>query len=172
MVSLVNGILGVGILGFPYAFKQCGLILAFLVIISIFCVCLFSTRLLLYCSQMCGKNSYEDIAYFTFGKTGRSIVHISILSVNFGAMVMYLNVIADVLSSFSGTIIPPGLDSMRSMIIIGTTIFAAIPISLLIQDADSMAFVSKLTVYFLFIFSALVVILATFSKTSVSMYII
>jgi len=57
MFNLVKGILGVGALGFPYAFKMCGLTLATDMMLFIAVVTLFSTKILLFSSQLTGKRS-------------------------------------------------------------------------------------------------------------------
>lgn len=117
--NLVNGILGVGILGFPYAFKMCGIGLAAVFVFLIMAVTLYSCEILLVSCQITGKKNYEDLAFNAFGSIGRSCIHFSVLMINLGAMVSYLNVLADVLSSVSGTLIPPGLEPSRTEVLMG-----------------------------------------------------
>lgn len=116
---LVNGILGVGVLGYPFAFKECGALLGVLIVCGILAACLFSVRLLLVSSQISGKRTYEDIAAHAFGKWGHRVVNFAILVLNLGAIVAYLNIIADVLSSVAGTVVPPGAEPSRSSVIFG-----------------------------------------------------
>lgn len=117
--NLINGVLGVGVLGFPYAFKMCGMTLATCLVFFIVTVTLFSVRLLLLSSQLTGKKSYEEIADALYGKPGRLCINFCIIAINLGAIVSYLNVLADVLSSVSGTIIPPGLEPSRNEVLLG-----------------------------------------------------
>ncbi|GMH38063.1 hypothetical protein BSKO_05947 [Bryopsis sp. KO-2023] len=155
---LVNGILGVGVLGYPFAFKECGALLGSVIIFCILLICLFSIQLLLISSQLSGKKTFEDLAAYAFGKTGQRAVRFSILILNLGAMVAYLNVIADVLSSVAGTVVPPGAEPSRNSVIIAVTLFGILPMALFIQDASSMACVSTFTVGFIFLFAFLVLI--------------
>ena len=117
--NLINAVLGVGVLGFPYAFKTSGLLLATCLVLFIGMATLFSVRLLLLSSQMTGKKSYEELARLLYGKPGELCIHFCIIVINLGAMVSYLNVLADVLSSVSGSIIPPGLEPSRTSVLLG-----------------------------------------------------
>lgn len=47
------------------------------------------------------------------------VVEVCIAALNLGAIVAYLNILADVLSSVAGTIIPPGAEPSRSAYIAG-----------------------------------------------------
>jgi hypothetical protein len=42
------------------------------------------------------------------GKVGRQVVELSNAAINLGSIVAFLNILADILSSVAGTIIPPG----------------------------------------------------------------
>ena len=119
LFNLVNGVLGVGVLGYPYSFKECGVLLGTVIVLSCLAVCLFSVRLLLISSHLSGQKSFEDIAAAALGSPGRLLVKVCIVAVNLGALVAYLNIIADVLSSVAGTIIPPGAEPSRHILIIG-----------------------------------------------------
>ena len=44
---------------------------------------------------------------------------ICIVSLNLGCLVAYVNILADVLSSVAGSIIPPGAEPSRSTVLIG-----------------------------------------------------
>ena len=81
--------------------------------------CRFSYHLLLYCSQLTTKSSYEEMAEQALGPIGRRIVEVCTAALNMGALVAYLNILADVLSSVAGTIIPPGAEPSRSVYLAG-----------------------------------------------------
>eukprot|EP00210_Caulerpa_lentillifera_P000183 g178.t1 len=158
--NLVNGILGVGILGFPYAFKMCGIGLASIFVFLIMVVTLYSCEILLVSCQISGKKNYEDLAFFAYGSWGRSCIHFCVLMINLGAMVSYLNVLADVLSSVSGTLIPPGLEPSRTEVLIGITVLAILPIAVFVQDTASLACVSVGSVSIIFIFTLMIILSA------------
>lgn len=79
----------------------------------------FSYQLLLYCSQLSNKRSYEELAEQAVGKVGRVLVQLCTAALNLGAVVAYLNILADVISSVAGTIIPPGAEPSRSAYLAG-----------------------------------------------------
>ncbi len=65
---------------------------------------------------------------------GRRVVEICTAALNLGCMVAYLNILADVLSSVAGTIIPPGAEPSRSGYLVGVTFFGAFPVAMIVRD--------------------------------------
>lgn len=130
----VTCVLGAGALGWPFCFKACGLLLATLIM----CVTLVATRvsyqLLLHCAQLCGRKSYEGIAAAALGRPGRACVEACIAALNLGALVAFLDILADVLSAVAGTLIPPGAEPSRHAYIVGVTLGGALPVTLLVRD--------------------------------------
>lgn len=119
VLNLVTCILGAGVLGFPYCFKSCGLVLATLIMAVSLLATRFSYQLLLYCCQLSPKRSYEELAEQAVGRVGRVLVQLCTVALNLGAVVAYLNILADVISSVAGTIIPPGAEPSRSAYLAG-----------------------------------------------------
>lgn len=94
MTTPARSILGAGILGYPYCFKSSGLVLATCIMLVSMAACRFSYQLLLYCSQLSTKRSYEDLAEQAVGKIGRHMVSLCTAAVNLGSIVAYLNILA------------------------------------------------------------------------------
>ncbi|KAF5832060.1 transmembrane amino acid transporter protein-domain-containing protein [Dunaliella salina] len=117
--NLVNCILGAGLLGYPYCFKSSGIVLSTLIMLVCLMACRFSYLLLLYCTQLSSKRSYEDLTEQAVGRHGRTLVYICTAATNVGCIVAYLNIMADVLSSVAGTIIPPGAEPSRNAYLAG-----------------------------------------------------
>lgn len=82
--TMVNGILGVGVLGFPFAFRSCGMLAAALLILVCLAAGQLSMRLLLLSSQLSGRRSYEEVAAAALGRTGRQTVSSCIFTLNMG----------------------------------------------------------------------------------------
>lgn len=118
-LNLLNCILGAGILGYPYCFKSCGVVLGTLLLLVSVAASRFSYSLLLYSSQISNKRTYEELAEQAVGRAGRQIVVLCTAAINLGCIVAYLNILADVLSSVAGTIIPPGAEPSRNSYIAG-----------------------------------------------------
>ena len=102
--------------------------------LSLLNACRLSYSLLLYCSQLSNRRTYEELAEQALGPTGKKIVEICTAALNLGCMVAYLNILADVLSSVAGTIIPPGAEPSRSVYLAGVTLFGAFPVAMIVRD--------------------------------------
>ena len=82
--TLVNGILGVGVLGYPFAFRSCGMVAAAALILICLAASQLSMRLMLLSSQISGRRSYEELAGATLGRAGRQTVSSCIFTLNMG----------------------------------------------------------------------------------------
>ena len=118
-INLVNCILGAGVLGYPYCFKACGLVLGTALMLLSLVACRFSYQLLLYCSQLSSRKTFEELAEQTVGKAGKQLLELCIAALNLGSIIAYLNILADILSAVAGTIIPPGAEPSRYVYITG-----------------------------------------------------
>ena len=125
ILNLANCILGAGVLGYPFCFKSCGFVLGTLMMLVTLAATRISYQLLLYCSQLSGRRTYEGIAEQSMGKRGRLILELFTAALNLGCIVAYLNILADILSSVAGTIIPPGAEPSRSAYLTGEDCSAA-----------------------------------------------
>jgi sodium-coupled neutral amino acid transporter 10 len=155
-INLVTCVLGAGALGYPFCFKECGLLLATVIMFVTLVATRISYLLLLYCAQLSGRKSYESIAEHALGKTGRQVVEFCIAAMNLGALVAFLDILADVLSSVAGTIIPPGAEPSRHAYITGVTLVGALPISLLVREPSLIANMSNAAVVFVVVFAVVV----------------
>ncbi|GFR46782.1 hypothetical protein Agub_g8413, partial [Astrephomene gubernaculifera] len=159
-LNLVNCILGAGVLGYPFCFRSCGLLLGTMLMLVSIAASRFSYDLLLYCSQISNKKSYEELAEQAIGKIGRQIVELCTAALNLGCIVAYLNILADVLSAVAGTIIPPGAEPSRNAYITGVSLFGALPVALWVRDHATIATFSTASVGFVILFAVVVIIFA------------
>ncbi|KAL0050456.1 hypothetical protein WJX82_011533 [Trebouxia sp. C0006] len=158
--NMVNFILGAGVLGYPFCYKACGLVLTTLLILICLIAAQLSMRLLLMSSQLSGKRTYEELARLCFGRPGQRVMGTCVFMLNLGALVAYVNILADVLSSVAGSIIPPGAEPSRNIIMTGITLFGALPVALLVKSPGVLALVSQVSVAFIFFFAAVVAVLS------------
>ncbi|KAG2489705.1 hypothetical protein HYH03_011812 [Edaphochlamys debaryana] len=159
-LNLVNCILGAGVLGYPFCFKSCGLLLGTVLMLVSVLASRFSYDLLLYCSQISNKRTYEEVAEQALGKAGRQIVELCTAALNMGCIVAYLNILADVLSSVAGTIIPPGAEPSRNAYILGVSLFGAFPVALWVRDHATIATFSMASVGFVILFAVVIMVFA------------
>eukprot|EP00873_Tetraselmis_striata_P002251 jgi/Tetstr1/422515/TSEL_001276.t1 len=158
--NMVNACLAIGLLGFPYCFKSCGVLLTALLMVMACSISIFSTSTLLLAAQLCGKRSYEELAAQTFGVAGRWAVMTCLFVLNLGCLVAYINILADVLSSVAGSVIPPGAEPSRNMLLVAVCMLAVLPVSMAVRTSDMMASVSTLSIAFIAIFTMVVVVLS------------
>eukprot|EP00884_Botryococcus_braunii_P010425 jgi/Botrbrau1/19384/Bobra.0338s0014.1 len=132
---------------------------AVLVLLS-YGVCQLSMHLLLYSAQLTNKRSYEELARTVFGRTGSKAVNVCIVSLNITCMVAYISILADVLSSVAGSVIPPGAEPSRNVLMTGITVFGVLPVAMLVKSPEVLALVSQASVGFVFFFATVMAVLA------------
>jgi hypothetical protein len=93
---IVNSLLGAGLLGMPFCYKECGLVLATLLVLLTLVASELSVHLLMVASQLASKKTYEDLAHHCFGRLGQRIVDMCVFIMNVGSLVAYLNILVSV----------------------------------------------------------------------------
>ncbi len=114
---------------YPFCYRNCGLVLTTCLVLVCLTASQLSMRLLLLASQLSSKKTYDDLAKQCFGHTGSRSVNVSISLLNMGALVAYINILADVLSSVAGSIIPPGAEPSRDIMLAGLCCNPELPVS-------------------------------------------
>ena len=96
--NLANVITGSGIIGLPYATRQCGLLLALLLLLLLSACTLYSLQLLISSAhRLTRKRSVdvEDLLGHAFGPFGHSVGLFAVFALDLGVMVALLIVIGD-----------------------------------------------------------------------------
>ncbi|KAL4527497.1 hypothetical protein Ndes2526A_g08720 [Nannochloris sp. 'desiccata'] len=167
-MQLLNAVMGAAIVGYPFCFKSCGLLLATLLVLVTVLAAEFSMQLLLLAAHVAGKRSYEEIARYCFGHLGKGLVDFSISVINLGSLVAYLNLASDTFSLVAGTIVPPGAEPSRTEILLGITLFIALPLCLFVRSPRVLASVSQASVAFLLLFAGIFLVLGVVGSTASS----
>jgi len=150
-VNLMNYIIGAGIIGVPYAFKQSGLITGIILLILVSFLTDKSLRLLvdlatfhplLHNRQI--KN-FESLASYPFGNLGSKFILLNMVIGAYGAMVGYLLIVKDTVPSLLG-IPEEGTYFQRNTIMLGTSILFMVPLSMK-RDMTSLAITSLFSVF-------------------------
>jgi len=131
---LLSATLGAGTLAFPFAFKECGWILASVLMIACGVAAFYSIYLLVLCSILTGKNSYEELAHTLFGRTTEIVVDISIIIFTWGSTVAYMVIIGDTLPPLMELLFGVRSDSILAQawfLLILCTILFIFPLTLL-----------------------------------------
>jgi len=151
--NLVNTIVGAGIIGIPYAFKQSGWIAGLLLLAFVGYLTDASLRIIINLATFHPKlrhfhvRTYEKLASFPFGSTiGRGFVLTNMFILAYGAMVAYLLIIKDTVPTLLFNIAPNKYEGLeREIILIGTSLLIILPLSMF-KDMSTLAFTSTLSV--------------------------
>jgi len=159
--NLVNSIVGAGIIGIPYAFKQSGLVAGVLLLILVAFLTEKSLRIIIGLASFHPLlhnrkvQTFEDLAAYPFGAYGSKFILFNMFVCAYGAMIAYLLIIKDTIPSILG-VAEEGNYIIRNSIMTGTSILIMVPLSLQ-RDMASLAITSLFSVtadVFLVIFIA------------------
>lgn len=159
ILNLVTAVLGAGVLGFPFCFKTCGLGLAILLVLVTLAAAELSMRLLLMSSQLTGKRSYEELARHSYGRLGQWAVDSCVIAMNVGSVVAYLNILTDTISSVAGTVIPPGAEPSRNIMLGVVTMAGVLPVALFVRSGQLLSAVNSVSMVFLLFFCCIIALL-------------
>lgn len=157
---LVKATVGAAIVGYPYCFRSCGLGLALALIGIVLWAAELSMQFLLICTHFVGKKTYQELASYALGRMGRASVNGSMWIMNFSTLVAYLNLVTDLFSGISGSLIPPALEPSRQTTLFCIIICAAWPLSIFIRNPKVLAVISRAFASFLFLLSAVLALAA------------
>ncbi|CAI5711876.1 unnamed protein product [Peronospora destructor] len=97
--------LGSGVLGLPYAFRQCGILMGLLTLMGVVAVTTYAMMLVVQCKyklKQQGENvtNYGEIGYFVMGHAGSVIVNTALVISQMGFCIAYLIFIASNANQF------------------------------------------------------------------------
>jgi len=110
--NLMNAILGSGILGLSYAMSQLGVVLFFVLLTFVACLCLYAIHLLLVLCEQTKVKAYERLGIKALGSFGKYLAATCILLQNIGAMSSYLFIVKYELPNVMKTIIGPNSENL------------------------------------------------------------
>lgn len=94
-MNMANSIIGAGIIGQPYAFKQAGLITGIILLITLTITVDWTIRLIVTNSKLSGTNSFQATMEHCFGKSGLIAISVAQWAFAFGGMVAFCIIIGD-----------------------------------------------------------------------------
>lgn len=94
-MNMANSILGAGIIGQPFAFKNSGVLGGVLVMIFLTVLIDWTLRLIVVNAQLSQTRSYQDTVYFCYGKWGKILLLFSISSFAYGGCMAFCVIIGD-----------------------------------------------------------------------------
>lgn len=105
-MNMANSIIGAGIIGQPYAFKQAGLLTGIVLLIALTVTVDWTIRLIVTNSKLSGANSFQATMERCFGKSGLIAISIAQWAFAFGGMVAFCIIIGDTIPRVLGSAFP------------------------------------------------------------------
>lgn len=94
-MNMANSIIGAGIIGQPYAFKQAGLLSGIILLVGLTIVVDWTICLIVVNSKLSGANSFQGTVEKCFGKSGLIAISLAQWLFAFGGMVAFGVVVGD-----------------------------------------------------------------------------
>jgi sodium-coupled neutral amino acid transporter 11 len=110
-MNMANSIIGAGIIGQPYAFKQAGLLAGIILLVLLTFMVDWTICLIVINSKLSGANSFQGTVEHCFGKPGLIAISIAQWAFAFGGMVAFGVIVGDSIPHVL-TAVWPGLRSI------------------------------------------------------------
>ncbi|KAK6499560.1 hypothetical protein TWF481_009927 [Arthrobotrys musiformis] len=157
-MNMANSIIGAGIIGQPYAFKQAGLATGVILLVVLTFLVDWTINLIVINSKLSGANSFQSTVSACFGKWGLISISLAQWAFAFGGMIAFCIIIGDTIPHVMAAIFP-GLKDMsvlwlltnRRAVIVLCVVGISYPLSLYrdiakLAKASALALVSMLVI--------------------------
>jgi sodium-coupled neutral amino acid transporter 11 len=105
-MNMANSIIGAGIIGQPYAFKQAGLLTGVFLLVALTVTVDWTIRLIVTNSKLSGTNSFQETMQHCFGKSGLVAISVAQWAFAFGGMVAFCIIIGDTIPHVLAAVFP------------------------------------------------------------------
>ncbi|KAI0426311.1 transmembrane amino acid transporter family protein [Xylaria sp. FL1042] len=94
-MNMANSIIGAGIIGQPYAFRDAGLVAGIVLLVGLTVVIDWTIRLIVINSKLSGASSFQGTVEHCFGKSGLIAISVAQWAFAFGGMVAFGVIVGD-----------------------------------------------------------------------------
>ena len=94
-MNMANSIIGAGIIGQPFAFRQAGLTMGVLLLVGLTITVDWTIRLIVINSKLSGADSFQATMQHCFGKSGLIAISIAQWAFAFGGMIAFCIIVGD-----------------------------------------------------------------------------
>ena len=105
-MNMANSIIGAGIIGQPYAFKQAGMMMGIVLLVGLSVTVDWTIRLIIINSKLSGTDSFQATMQHCFGRSGLVAISIAQWAFAFGGMVAFCVIIGDTIPHVLEAVIP------------------------------------------------------------------
>eukprot|EP01079_Euglenida_sp_SAG-EU17-18_P004022 gene4022-100_t len=129
--NLTMTVIGAGIMALPFAFRNCGLALGFILMVVVYSLVTYSCRLLVLAGEIVPCGTFRNMASAALGVWGGRITDLGTVISTAGAMTGYLTIVGDVITPLL-LCAPEPINSLGDRrIIISLSLLVVMPLSLL-----------------------------------------
>ena len=111
IMNMANSIIGAGIIGQPYAFKQAGMTMGIILLVGLTITVDWTIRLIIINSKLSGADSFQGTMQHCFGRSGLIAISVAQWAFAFGGMVAFCIIVGDTIPHVIEALIP-GLKEM------------------------------------------------------------
>ena len=105
-MNMANSIIGAGIIGQAYAFRQAGMTIGILLLVSLTVTVDWTIRLIVINSKLSGSNSFQGTMEYAFGKSGLVAISVAQWAFAFGGMVAFCIIVGDTIPPVISALFP------------------------------------------------------------------
>ncbi|WEW55502.1 hypothetical protein PRK78_000933 [Emydomyces testavorans] len=105
-MNMANSIIGAGIIGQPYAFRQAGMVMGIILLVALTCTVDWTIRLIVVNSKLSGADSFQATVEFCFGRTGLIAISIAQWAFAFGGMIAFCIIVGDTIPHVLAALFP------------------------------------------------------------------
>lgn len=105
-MNMANSIIGAGIIGQPYAFKQAGLTMGIVLLVGLTITVDWTIRLIVINSKLSGADSFQATMQHCFGKPGLIAISLAQWAFAFGGMIAFCIIVGDTIPHVLEALIP------------------------------------------------------------------
>jgi solute carrier family 38 (sodium-coupled neutral amino acid transporter), member 11 len=110
-MNMANSIIGAGIIGQPYAFRQAGVTMGIILLVTLTVTVDWTIRLIVINSKLSGADSFQATMQHCFGHNGLVAISLAQWAFAFGGMVAFCVIVGDTIPHVLEAVIP-GLREM------------------------------------------------------------
>lgn len=130
MANVVNCMVGAGVIGIPWAIRQCGFIMGTIALVFVAYMLTQSGLILIHLGNRAKCTSLESLAVHVLGGWAYYAILITVIAFAFGAMTAYVVILGDVLPPVVALFLPEALSS-RIVVVLFCSICIILPLCLM-----------------------------------------
>ncbi|KAL2013860.1 hypothetical protein VTN00DRAFT_1385 [Thermoascus crustaceus] len=105
-MNMANSIIGAGIIGQPYAFRQAGMVMGIILLAGLTITVDWTIRLIVVNSKLSGADSFQATMQHCFGKSGLIAISVAQWAFAFGGMIAFCIIVGDTIPHVLGALFP------------------------------------------------------------------